>query len=242
MQTYRLRPEGIRAMQRQLLFRSVLTSLIAIGAAFWIVTQTGNGEESAPEVLRLVIPMLLLFTGIGILRRRKQQRQLLESYRLIIGPDYLERQQASLAPVIIPAAGIRSLTRNADGSLVVRGTAAGAVIGIPAQVEDYPALEQQLQALSPVPLTAGGPSWTRYGWLAALPVIGLMVAFYTVQHKGVIAVTGTLLAGFLLWSLLVIQRSREIDRKTKRLSWIVLLVLLSVAGSMLIRLTGFGMP
>ena len=74
--------------------------------------------------------------------------------------------------------------------------------------------------------------------MTGLVTVGLMLCVYTVTNKIIVALSGVLLVGLMLWSFLEVHRSKNIDTKTKRSMWWVILVLASVIAVMIMKLTG----
>lgn len=68
----------------------------------------------------------------------------------------------------------------------------------------------------------------KYQWVFSLLAVILMVITYLSTNKFLVGVAGTTLTIGLIYSLITSQRSKHIDRKTKRSMWLVLIVLFAV--------------
>ena len=78
----------------------------------------------------------------------------------------------------------------------------------------------------------------KYQSLTGLLTVGLMLCVYTVNNKIIVGLTGTALVALFIWSFAKIRSSKNVDSKTKRGIWWILLVLASVIAVMVFKLTG----
>jgi hypothetical protein len=81
-------------------------------------------------------------------------------------------------------------------------------------------------------------SYKSNSGILALLALGLMLCVYTVTNKIIVGLSGSLLVGLMLWSFFEVRRSKNIDSKTKRGIWFVLLVVASVIAVMIMKLIG----
>ena len=76
----------------------------------------------------------------------------------------------------------------------------------------------------------------KYSIAITILTLALMFCVYTVTNKIIIAFSGTIFVAIMLWSLYEVRRSKNIDAKTKRGMWWVLLVLFSIIAVMIMKL------
>src|SRR5262245_24722509 len=111
--------------------------------------------------------------------------------------------------------------------------------GIPAQMDNYSKLETALEQIRPIVARDKISFLEKYQSLTGLVIVGLMLCVYTVNNKIIVGLAGSALAASMAWSFIKIRNSKNVDSKTKRSIWWILLVLASVIAVMIFKLTGF---
>ena len=158
-------------------------------------------------------------------------------YKLTIGKDGITREQYNTPSIYIPNAEISEIWRNPNGSITIKGDSALNTIGVPKQIENPELLEQRLIEIKPFSDRFGAPFLERYRTLISLATIVLYGTVYLSTDKLIIAVCGLLLVVMLVYSLIQLQRSKNVDRTTKNSMWIVLIVLLSLMANIYTKLS-----
>jgi heme A synthase len=77
----------------------------------------------------------------------------------------------------------------------------------------------------------------KYQSFIGLVTVALLLCVYTVNNKIIVALTGSALVALLFWSFVKIRSSKNVDSKTKRSVWWVVLILVSVITVMFFKLT-----
>jgi hypothetical protein len=77
----------------------------------------------------------------------------------------------------------------------------------------------------------------KFSTLFSLLTLGLMATVYLAKNKVAVGVSGTALLALLGYSFLEVRRSRNIDGKTKKGMWWLLLVIASILAVMYVKLT-----
>lgn len=239
MQIFRIRPDGFKEIKKKLLIRAV--PLMVITAAFGVTISTinSNAKDTDVNVLPFVIPTVAIALGIGIYRGINRQKTLFDSYTLTITNNLISREQLNTPVISIYFSEIKEIVRHKNGSLTIKGKEATDLIGIPPQIDNYLQLETALQGIHPVTVQDRMPFLQKYQSLTGLLTVGLMLCVYTVNNKIVVALTGTVLVALMIWSFIKIRGSKNVDSKTKKNVWLVLIVLASVIGIMIFKLGGF---
>jgi hypothetical protein len=119
---------------------------------------------------------------------------------------------------------------------MVRGKTVRDIILIPAQIENYEQLETALNEIKPITTKGKTTSWIQLQRLLGLVAIALMICVYTVDNKIVVGVAGALFTVFFIYSFIQIQKSKNVDYRTKRSRWFTLIVVLSVLGLTIMKL------
>jgi len=238
MQVFKIRQGGFTEIRKKILFRSV--PMLLIGGAVGIIVSTINSKHGANEVniLPIIIPLIGGALALGIYRGVKRQKTLFESYTLTITNNLVTREQLNTPIISIYFNEIKEIIKNKNGSFIIKGKEAVDLIGIPAQIDDYSQLETTLQQIKPIIVKDKVAFLDKYPSFAGLLTIGLMLCVYTVNNKIIVGLTGTALVALMLWSFIKIQKSKNVDSKTKQSVWLVLLVLASVITVMIYKLIG----
>jgi hypothetical protein len=205
---------------------------------FGILVNTLNNKSEEKNNLSLYffVPFVLVAMAVGFFRMINRQKKLYGSYRIIIASDGITREQLNTPTISLSNIGITEIRKNKNGSFTVKGTMPGQIIFIPPQIENYNELEEALNRIMPINATASKSFLEKYRVLLSLANLSLLVTFYVVQNKIVTAVCGAIVVLYMSYAFYLIQTSKNVDYRTKRSSWIVLLVLFSVIGTMLFKL------
>ena len=236
MEQFKIRPEGLVDIQKQMLLRAIPISLIAISvgiaASYYNPDRPGEGFK----VLPFAIGMALGSVALGLFMGWTRQKRLLESYTLTLTGDAVIREQHNTPTIRIAISDITEIGRQRNGSFTIKSRNPADLIGILPQIERYEYLEQALNQIRPITVNPSQPLLVRYRYLAILTPICLLAAVYLSQNKIVVGLSGTAVTGFLVWSFFQIQRSPHLDTRTKKMGYWMLLVLVPIIGTMINKL------
>jgi len=237
MQVFKINQDGFKEIRKGSLLRTIPLLLIVsiVGIAIPYVNSGGEGFDL--NVLLIIIPIVIISAGFGLYRGINRQKKLYDSYTLTISNNLITREQINTPTVSIYFNEIKEIIKNKNGSFTIKGRDAGDLILIPKQVDNYPQLETTLVSIQPLTGKSNQSLLAKYPALLALLTVGLMFCVYTIKNKIVVAVTGTILIALMIWSLVKTQRNKNIDSKTKRSVWLILIVLASIITVMIMKLT-----
>lgn len=238
MKQFKIRPEAFTEIRKQLLLRVLPVAVIAVAAGITIGSINSKNKETNTSVLPFVIPLVVVAVGSGLFRSIHRQKALLCSFNLTITNNMISREQLNTPTVSIYQSELREIVKNKNAGFTVKGKEATDVIYIPRQVERYAELEAELALLRPVTTKSTEPLLQKYRSLFSLFSIGLLLCVYVATNKMAVGISGTLIAGLLVWSFVETRRSKNIDAKTKRSLWWVLVVLASVLFTVYIKIAG----
>ena len=238
MQVFKIRQDGFQEIRKKMLLRSIPILLIAVTVGITISTINSKQKENDENVLPTVIPIILLALGFGLYRGVNRQKALFESYTLTITNNLITREQLNTPTISIYFNEIKEITQHKNGGFIIKGKEAADLIGIPVQIDNYLQLETALQQIQPIVVKDKVSFMEKYQSLTGLLTVGLMLCVYTVNNKIIVALTGSALVTLMVWSFIKIRSSKNVDSKTKRSVWWILLVLASVIGVMILKLTG----
>ena len=159
----------------------------------------------------------------------------METYSLTVGDTFIVRTQSPLPDLNIPFADISRISKIRNGNIVITGKHRNDMIIVYRQIESYDALEQRLQQI--YPFTAP-PAYTVFTYLLfSLVFAAAMICFYAFRNKMVTAICGPALAGVMIWSLIAVQRNKNLDAKTRKMAWLALLPIVSIICTTILMLT-----
>ena len=235
VQQFELEKIRFGEVQKMLIVRGmplmVLAMMVGVGMSYF-----NNSQQDTPSFWLVMIPLFLMLFGAGIYRGIQRQKALFLSYRLTIDEQGITREQANTPIIWLASEEIREINKDANGSYAVKGRSINQTILIPAQIENPAALEKELARFLPVVALPRLPATTQALRLLPIVTLVLMVLVYVSVNKIVVATSGTLLLSFLSYSLVVTQRSNHIDGKTKKGTWLSLIVIASVLAVMYAKL------
>ena len=179
--------------------------------------------------LTIFTPTILIFLGVmifGIFNSVRRQKSLFNSYKLTLSDSGIIREQHNTPKISILYSDINSINKNTNGSFIIKGRKSFDIIGIPSQVENYEQLENSLSKIRPVIYSSESSFKQKLTIPVSILTAILMATVYIATNKIIVGISGTLLSGFFIWSFVEIQRNKNIDKKTKRLSYVAIWVLI----------------
>jgi hypothetical protein len=146
--TYRLAPEGYRAIHNKLLRQRIgLFAGIALFLLFIEYKQFGDSWRNGPvvSILTAVLLTLLLFgmLALGLKKGLKRNQEAWDSYELMIGEDFLIRKMRDFPELEIQRQEITAIKESATG-LLVETKLKGRSIGIATALIGYEDAKQRL--------------------------------------------------------------------------------------------------
>jgi len=238
MQIFKIRQDGFKEIKKQMLFKTFPIMLIAVTVGILISSINSKDKGADINVLPIIIPLIAGAVGFGLYRGVNRQKALFESYTLTITNNLVTREQLNTPTISIYFNDIKEIAKHKNGSFSIKGKETVDLIGIPAQIDDYSQLETALQQIQPIIVKDKVSFLQKYQSLTGVVTGGLMLCVYTVNNKLIVGLTGSALVALMVWSFIKIRSSKNVDSKTKRSVWWVVLVFASVIAVMIFKLTG----
>jgi len=238
MQQFKLKESGAKEIINQSLKVTVPIILVSTisGGAFSII----NSDNIEPINLYpyfFIIPVVGFILFFSIRKGTKRQLNIYRNYNLTITDEAIVRVQGDTPPINIPFDEVKKIVKSKKGWLTIIGASKSNVIIVPVQLEGIDELEQVL--LEKCSLEINIPAKINSNYLSIFSVflmLGGMFAVYTSDNKIIVSLSGVLITGVLIWSFINIITNKNIDRKTRRNSYYVIIVLLSVIGIVISKL------
>jgi len=237
MEQFNIRKGGFKEIRKEVLIYIISIMLIVAFGGIAITYFSSSGQESEVNVYPFVIPIILFVLGFGIYRSISRQKEIFESYKLTIDNDTIIREQYNTQTITIAIADISEICKNSNGSFTIKGSSAINVINIPAQIDNYEKIEQLLSEIKLISYKNRKTYLQMlFAGLLSILIIGLMVVVYIIKDKIIVGICGTILLVILGFSILISQRNKNIDSKTKKGMWLSILVIASIIGVMFYKI------
>jgi hypothetical protein len=172
----------------------------------------------------------------GLYRGMRRVKKAYESYELTISENLIAREQQNTPTIAIYLTEVREIIKRRNKGFIVRGKTLNDMILIPAQIENYDQLEAALDHIKPVTTKGITTSALKLQVVLSLVAVGSMMCVYSVENKFIVGTAATLFAAFYIYSFIQTQKSKNVDYKTKRIRWVLLLVVASVIGTAVMKL------
>lgn len=231
---FTIHPEGMKQLQKKTIIRLTILFAFIMGLILFL-NAPSETEEQQVNTLPYLAVLFLGITGFSIYNGLQRQKRMLSSYKLTITDDAITREMANVPTITIPKAEVTDIIKN-DSAYTIIGTSKINAIGIPAQVNDAATLEELLMHVRPLTVKSSRQWLNKYAWYVMLPAMGVMFLAFRSTNETISLLGGAAIVVVLTYSLIVIQRSKNVDTRTKRMSWFVLIPLLSILAGLILRL------
>ena len=236
---FKIRENGFDEIRKQLIIRSVLFLLIAMSFGIAIVFFNAKDKEEVFDALPFILPIFLFALCFGIFKGLKRQKTLFQSYNLIFLENNVIREQVNTPTINIPFSDIKSISKDKKGGYTIKGQSAVETIFIPAQIESFENLELLFSRIKPIEDFKQSSFGEKYRIPMILLTMGAMVVVFVSFNKILVGVCCLIVCSLLIRSFIQIIKDQNIDSKTKRIGYYLLLVLVSVVGVTIMKIIVF---
>lgn len=238
MTTFSLRPEGFAYARMQILRNSIFLFLVTLATTLiWNFPVLFGGKKADVATFLPILFLVALFFYIFI-KTVSRQKVLWNSYRLTFRDDALVREQQGYPTLVLPRQDITAIEQTSRGDLVVKTGNKDLFIVIPAVIDYRDEVLQLLSRDGVIQQPQHKPSFAaRYRWLVIVASGGSMIAFFAVNEPWIVVPLGLLIAGFMIYTFMVVRRSVQVGNRTKR-NQVYLLFFLGVILLRMIVVTG----
>jgi hypothetical protein len=226
MKAFTPRPDSFIEIQK----KTVPKMLAIFGGLFLIavvvpalVKDDPNRWSSMPVIFFAFVAI----TGFALYTTLQRQRKSFETYRLTIDDEKLIREQFNTPSITIFKKDVLEIIKNANGSFTVIGPNSLNAIGIPAQIDNYHELERSLLEIKILRVKTDESIAEKLFVPVSLSGAVLIAVTTLTKNPTVNLVCSLLIVMIMLGGMLVILMTRNIDKRTKRLSLIFLIPILS---------------
>lgn len=231
--TYRRDPEKFSAIERKLVTtRNVIFGGIIL---FFIVTDFGAAENwedgSLKSLLPHVVGITLLFVLVVFSFRRsiESQRRIWTSYELLVGPDSVLRRMNGLNELEVRRDEVKAIQQQKHG-LILETFSARKNLAVPDSLAEFEEVYNRLTEWMPA-TEQKQAAWNQSPYLLPMVLVVELILFalFFVSNKSWLELgTGVPLLAGLVLCLVLIQRNSQLDQKTKRKMWLVILPVMGI--------------
>lgn len=238
MEQFKIRKDGFNEIRKSMLLKASPILLLTTIAGFAINNLNSQGEQNDINILPFTSLMVLGIFAFGLYRGVNKQKEILDSYELMLDSDGITRKQHNTPTITIANSDLSEIIKNPNGSFTIKGNSPINVMIVPAQIDNYDILEKLLAERSAISIKTSEPFLQKFSGLVTILIIGMMAAVYISKDKIIVGITGTLLLAGFGYSFIEVRRSKNLDNKTKKGIWWLLLVMASIVGIMYSKLVG----
>lgn len=238
MDQFKIKKDSFKEIRNKMLIKSIPSSLIAIIGGLAISYFNPNIQQSDVNILPIFLLFVLALFTFEIYKSVKRQKEIFESYMLIINNNEISREQHNTPTITISKADINEIIKNSNGSFTIKGNSVVNMIGIPSQIEDYEKLENLLSEIKIISVKTSEPILQKLSGILSIVTIGLMATVYICKNKILVGFSGIILLAILAYSFYEIKRSKNIDSRIKNGMWWIIVVIASIIGVLYFKLTG----
>lgn len=233
MTVFKIKENGFNEVKKEILKR-VGISAIFILIVVILFSFRGGGREDL-IVFLFMIPTVGISIAIGFFISINRQKKIFESYTLTISDQEIIREQLNTPAISIPFANVKSIDKNSKG-FSIRSTVSKDIIKIPIQIDNKAQLEEILSDIQPVGDTVEKTFVEKNTNLISIVSLIPIIALYISNNKLIVGTCGIFVLLLLGYSFYELQTNKNVDSKTKNTSWIILLVLISIAAKVYVVL------
>jgi hypothetical protein len=169
----------------------------------------------------VLFPVLIaLVAGYQALRK---QRELLESFEITLGADFVVRKQKGYRDVEIRRDEVLRIVEMPGGWLLIETADRHKHISVLPGIENYDELRLQLMQWQEI---QSASSQRMYGLLAVAASLALVLAHWGpsfVRDSPIAPIAHLIAAIGFVWLFMEMRHSPDVDEKSRRKSWVVLI-------------------
>jgi hypothetical protein len=235
MQHFVIKPNGFNEVRKKLTrMMVVINSLIASIVIFLNYRNDATGDSSGTW------PYILIGFGIiysfSVWNAMRRQKKIFESFRLTIGDESIVREQLYTPAITIEKQHVRDIVRYSTGQIVIDGGSKLNAIAVPSQIDNADELGRILSEIKPISEKTA-KSWMPYVMLIGV-LVGMLLMFVGLgaENKFISVFCGAGICIAMLYGFVVIQKSKNVDKRIKWTSYIFLIPFISILAVTIMKL------
>lgn len=225
MAVYRNNPDGFKEIQRRSL-RFTIPILVVVVIYIIVLSNRNSGMDVQADLLAFALLLPAWWVGhyVGL----KRQREIYLSYELTVTPEYIERTQKKTPTIRIERVHIHNIVVRPNGNgMIIQSGESSDEIWVGKNIENQDALVQELSEIM-LPNSSLPESEKRRRLISpVVSVIGI-IAFaisFLATDKWVVIISAAIAVVVFGYNLYAIANSKNIDSRTRLLSFASLIVI-----------------
>lgn len=226
---YTIRPDKFKDLRKQILLKQILRILlvttIAIAVSYY--STDDNIQESMSFWISMVL-FLIIFQVILLMFGMKKYNKMLDGFIFTITETEVRREMKGMPTIRIRFENIKSIAKDKTGSFIIRGDNKFDLISISANVINYERLEKSLSQIRDIELKNElMPERNRRIAYSVVMLIGMFI-IYTSDNKWLIGIFGTIVSAILAWTIVQIQRNKNVADEIKYRNYLTIVALIFI--------------
>jgi len=237
MQQFTVRPGSFKEIQNKII---TIVGFLLGGILFFVVVLPVLMSDN-PSSDRTLPYMIVLFGGVfvfSIWNGLKRQKKLFESFKLIIDDEKITRERLNTPVIVIYRKDVQRIIKTSAGAFCIEGDSKLNAIGIPSQVDNYDLLEKTLNEIKPLTVRTKKTLLEQLTIPILFIVPLLFLGHFYLTDKIVSIVCGILVVLVLGFSFYISVTNKNIDKRTKRVSYFSLILVALVVFNLYNKLGG----
>lgn len=237
MHQFTPRPDSFKEIRKKIIVMMliILSGIVFIVLVVPVILSDKNSSDD-PTTWPYVLVLLTGVMGFSVFNALKRQKANFESYVLKITDEALVREAINVPTITLPKTEVREIIKNANGSFTIVGERRINAIGVPPQIDNPEKLEQLLNEIKTVNVKASRSWLERLLIPISLSGAALMMTTFLASNKIIVFASGLTVVVILVYSMIVIHQSKNIDQRIKRMNFIMIVPLLAVIAAIILKL------
>jgi hypothetical protein len=236
MNVFSVNPLRIKELRKPFIIKMIMVFGSVIFIAFVLPAVLSDQPFSIGNGSSLIVFIIfVLFFFFSIYNGLKKQEKMLSSYKLIITDDSFIREMLAMPNLVILKKDVTQIVKNTNGRFGIIGNSKINAIGIPSQIENQVELEYLLSEVKPITVQTS----TRFNnliWPGMLLGMALLFASFYSNSKIVEVISILCFSVFSIYFFIIASKSNNIDKRTKRLRYVMLFPFILMIVSLIYRL------
>ena len=228
MQQYKNKPEGFKTIRKQLFTKGLPVMLIAVTTGLLISYFTEKGDVENIYANMFFILFFAAVIAFSFWRNLQKQKIVYDSYLLTVGNDYILKEQSTLNATRLSFDEIERIEKDEYGNLFIYGDQKQNIVLVSANIDGYQGVKDLLKSIKPIGIRDSYNLFQKHPLLTLLIPCALMVAVYLSTNKIVVAAAGIPLIAMIIWGFYKIGTNPYFTNRSKRSSWMIPIVLISL--------------
>ena len=219
----------VSAIVKKHIFKVSLYMLLACSMTTWFMVYK---DERMLETMLIVIPFVLLLVGTTFYFSHKRLKNQLNSFVLMITDTEIIREQNNTSTIRHLKSDITEIIKHHEGSFSIKANSINDMIIVSSKIENVDELESLLKGIQPIKTNQPRKIMERFATPITVGMLAITGLFFGSTNVWIVEITGFLTLALFIYSFFAIYNNKNVDVRTRRLMFIVVIPMLSIIGKM----------